>query len=288
MRAAGALAPWLGLVAVVLFAAATALVGYAAASGETVLSRLYARYVAHLDRSLRLLFRPEVGRQIVLAQGIALGVLVAAQLFVRVPFFPAWIVLALGGPSVALARARAQRLAKLEAQVDGFVLALANALKTVPSPAAALQSTTLILPQPTRQEVEHVLKEVRMGSTIEEALLAMSARVRSRWVDVAFSAVLIGLRVGGNLPAVLERTAAMLREMNRLLGVVRTRTSQGRAQLWVLAGFPVFVVAVFDAVRPGYFDPLQTSFIGQLCVGAAAVLWILSLLVARSILKVDV
>jgi tight adherence protein B len=112
--------------------------------------------------------------------------------------------------------------------------------------------------------------------------------VKSRWLDVAFSAVLIGLRVGGNLPVVLERTASTIREMNRLLGVVRTKTGEGRMQLWVLAGFPFFIVFAFNAVQSGYFDPLQDSFVGQLAVGVAATLWISSLLVARKVLSVDV
>ena len=129
---------------------------------------------------------------------------------------------------------------------------------------------------------------MRVGSTLEQGLLAMSARVKSRWIDVAFSAVLIGLRVGGNLPVVLERTAATIREMNRLLGVVRTKTGEGRMQLWVLALFPLFIVFAFNAAQQGYFDPLQHSLVGQITVGIAAVLWIGSLLLARKVLAVDV
>ncbi|MBX3186199.1 MAG: type II secretion system F family protein, partial [Labilithrix sp.] len=154
--------------------------------------------------------------------------------------------------------------------------------------AAALQATAAVLPQPTRQEIEQVLKEMRVGSTLDQGLVAMSARVRSRWLDVALSAVLVGLRVGGNLPVVLERTASTIREMNRLVGVVRTKTGEGRMQLWVLAAFPVLIIFGFNAVQPGYFDPLQSSVAGQLAVGVAATLWIGSLLVARKVLAVDV
>lgn len=267
--------------------AASALV-YLVASRETLVSRLYGRYVQHLDGMLRVLFRPEAGRRIALVQSIAAGVLLAAHLVVDVPLWWVGLLAVALVPHVHLRSERQARVACLEAQVDGFVVALANSLKTVPSPAAALQATAAVLQQPTRQEIEHVLKEMRVGSTLEQGLVAMSARVKSRWLDVAFSAVLIGLRVGGNLPVVLERTAATIREMNRLLGVVRTKTGEGRMQLWVLAGFPVFIVFAFSAVRPGYFDPLQNSLVGQIAVGVAAALWIGSLLVARKVLTVDV
>jgi tight adherence protein B len=261
---------------------------YVLASRETIVSRLYGRYVHHLDSTLRMLFRPEIGRTIALVQGLVVAAIVVGYAAIGLPM--AWLY-AIGvalGPELHLRRARQERVARLENQVDGFVVALANSLKTVPSPAAALQATAAILQQPTRQEIEHVLKEMRVGSTLEQALVAMSARVKSRWLDVAFSAVLIGLRVGGNLPVVLERTAATIREMNRLLGVVRIKTGEGRMQLWVLACFPLLVVFGLSSAQEGYFDPMQHSLVGQVAVGAAAVLWISSLLVARKVLAVDV
>lgn len=269
-------------------AAAAAVTGYAVASGETVVSRLATRYVRHLDDAQRLLFRPEIGRRIAASQAALLGVTVLAAVGLGLPYWWAAMLVVALGPVIHLRRERQARVARLELQVDGFVVALANSLKTVPSPAAALQATAGVLQQPTRQEIEHILKEMRVGSTLEQGLLAMSARVKSRWIDVAFSAVLIGLRVGGNLPVVLERTAATIREMNRLLGVVRTKTGEGRMQLWVLALFPLFIVFAFNAAQQGYFDPLQHSLVGQITVGIAAVLWIGSLLLARKVLAVDV
>lgn len=267
---------------------ATTLLVYVVASRETFVSRLYERYVHLLDRTLRVLFQPEIGRRIALLQSLAAGALFAAQLAAEIPMWWLGMVAVLFGPALYLRSERQSRVARLEQQVDGFVVALANSLKTVPSPAAALQATAAVLQQPTRQEIEHVLKEMRVGSTLEQGLLAMSARVKSRWLDVAFSAVLIGLRVGGNLPVVLERTAATIREMNRLLGVVRTKTGEGRMQLWVLAGFPLLVVFGLNSAQDGYFDPMQHSVVGQIAVGAAAMLWIASLLVARKVLAVDV
>ncbi len=265
-----------------------ALLAYAVASRETALSRLYVRYVRHLDASFRSLFQREDGRRVALAQAAGAGAIVCAHLAVELPLWWLAVLAVLLGPEVYLFRLRRQRVASLETQVDGFVVAFANSLKTVPSPAAALQATASILQQPTRQEIELVLKEMRVGSTLEQGLVAMSSRVKSRWLDVAFSAVLIGLRVGGNLPVVLERTAATIREMNRLLGVVRTKTSEGRAQLWVLAGFPLGIVFAFSAVQEGYFDPLKDSFVGQIAIFVAAVFWIASLLLARKVLAVDV
>ncbi|MDB4944454.1 MAG: Flp pilus assembly protein TadB [Labilithrix sp.] len=267
---------------------AAALGAYAVASEETAAARLYRRYVHHLDAELRLLFRAPVGRRIAQVQLAGLALVGLAKIAVDMPYAALCAVVVALGPSFKLWRDRRARVAQLEAQVDGFVMSLANSLKTVPSPAAALQATAMTLQQPTKQEIEQILREMRVGSTLEDGLHAMSKRVKSRWVDVAFSAVLIGLRVGGNLPVVLERTASTIREMNRLLGVVRTKTGEGRMQLWVLAVFPLLIVFGFNAAQDGYFDPLQHSLLGQMAVGVAVILWVASLLVARKVLAVDV
>jgi tight adherence protein B len=139
-----------------------------------------------------------------------------------------------------------------------------------------------------RLEMDRVLKEMRVGSTLEQALLNMSSRLRSAELDAALSALLIGLQVGGNLPRVLEGTAATMREMSRLSGVVRTKTSEGRAQLWVLALFPFVICFAFNLLDPEYFTPLQTTFVGTLVMIAALVFWLAGLLLARKIVKVDI
>lgn len=274
---------------VVMFAVgmAAATVGHAAVSPHSPVVVLAARYVRHLDGSLRALFLPEIGWCVVVCQAIACVAVMAIQVAAGLPTGWALLLAIAAGPEIYLRRARRHRIARLEAQVDGFVVALANSLKTIPNPAAALLATVAVLQDPTRQEIEQVLREIRVGSTVEQAIIAMSERIRSRWLDVALSAVLIGLKIGGNLPTVLERTAATIREMNRLLGVVRTKTGEGRMQLWVLAGFPLLVGLAFDFVQPGYFDPLRESLLGQVAVGIAALSWIASLLVARKILTVD-
>ncbi|HEY4230348.1 MAG TPA: hypothetical protein VGO79_09260, partial [Thermoanaerobaculia bacterium] len=74
----------------------------------------------------------------------------------------------------------------------------------------------------------------------------------------------------------------------RLETVVQARTGEGRAQLWVLAAFPFGICVLFNAVSPGYFDPLQQSVIGYIIVSVAVIFWVSSLLLARKVLTVDI
>lgn len=264
-------------------------IALSAASPDGALARYYRRYVQHLERYLKLTFSQGSGRRIALAQlgaGMATAALGAA-IGAPLGYYSVLSVVAFG-PSLYLARRKRQHVKRVESQIDALIVALANALKTVPSAAAALAQLVTVLPSPMRLEIERLLKEMRVGSTLEQALLALSARLASRDLDSALSAVLIGLQVGGNLPAVLETTAATIREMNRLEGVVRTKTSEARAQLWVLALFPFVISLGFRLIDPGYFVPLQTTVLGSVATGVACLFWVLSLVTAHKILKVDV
>jgi tight adherence protein B len=256
-------------------------------SGETPLTRFYRRYVAQLDRALHLLFLRGSGSRILLWQvaGALLSVLLGVWFD---PLCYGLILLCAFGPRLHLSRKRAQHVRKLEGQMDTLMVAFANSLKTVPSPAAALAQIVIVLPDPMRLEIDRLLREMRVGGTLEQGLLNMSARLKSPELDSALSAVLIGIQVGGNLASVLESTGAVLREMSRLEGVVRTKTSEGRAQLWVLGIFPFAICAALKLVDPDYFTPLQTTTIGTLVTTVAVVLWLSSLMMARKIMKVDI
>jgi len=261
---------------------------YAVLFGDTIFTRYYRKYTNHIDRNLKLLFLEGSGDKIVAGQLIGVLVLSAAGIWLDLPYWYAMVGFAAALPILYLRQKRQEHIKKIEAQVDGFILGFANSLKTVPSPSAALTALYPVLITPTKLEIERVLKEMRVGSTLEQGLLNMSSRLRSPNIDSALSAVLVGLQVGGNLPTVLENTALTIREMNRLDGVVKTKTSEAKAQLWVLALFPFFIMFAFNAIEEGYFDPLQSSLVGYIVTTIATLLWMASLLSARKILAVDI
>lgn len=249
--------------------------------------RMWIRYTSTLERKLRPMFIFTPGRVIALGQVLAVAVILALALVADLPFWYVLLVVALLGPVFWIDTMRKKRIEQLEVQLDGFILALANALKAIPSISAAFQSVANILQQPIQQEVELAVKEMKVGSTLDQALLHMASRVGSRQFDSALSAVLIGRQVGGNLPKVLESTAASLREMARLEGVVRTKTAEGKAQLWVIGALPLALILMLNGFQPGYFDVLKQSVTGYIIATAAGGMWTAALFLARKILAVD-
>lgn len=276
-------------VAFVGIVAAITLMTYAiVADPEGAVRRYWARYVAYLGRKLRTMFIFTPPQTIAWMQLAALFGVFAAWLLVDLPFAWAFAFIVCAAPAWQIERMRKERVEKIEDQIDGFVLALANALKSTPSIGDAFRSVVALTPDPLKKEIELANKEMRVGSTLDQAILLMASRVGSRQLDSALSAILVGRQVGGNLPKILETTANSLREMKRLEGVVRTKTAEGKMQLWVLAVFPFLLVFAINGVSPGYFEPLTSGLVGYILTIVASLFWVGSLVVARKILAVDI
>lgn len=261
--------------------------GASADDGGPVM-RAYLAYVSWLDRQFRLLFIFVPARRVVLAQVIVLYLLLTLQALIGIPYWYGLVPLCLLGPSIWVKDRRKKRLAQIEEQLDGFVLSLANALKSTPSVGSAFQSVVHVLQEPFSQEVDLAAKEMKVGSSLDQALLHMASRIGSRQVDSALSAILIGRQVGGNLPKVLETTAMALREMRRLEGVVRTKTAEAKTQLIVIALIPFVLCYAIDKISPGYFIPLTQSFLGYTIIAACVIGWIAAIALARNMLRVDI
>lgn len=286
---------WLGIV---LFAIGVAVALYITLTDEeSPLAKLYFRYAAHLDGELRALFLHDVkGTTIVNWQlGVGFTSLVFDPVYTLllgestgVPIALIGIPIVAAAPALWFIDARHKRQEKIEQQLDTFLLALANALKASPSLGDALNATSTLLRAPMKEELELTVKENQLGVPLDQALLNMARRVGSRAFSGALTTVLIGRQTGGDLSRILETSAATLREMARLEGVVRTKTAEGKAQAWVLGVIPPLLVALLNWMDPLWLQPLSSGIIGYIIVAIAVVFWVAAIFAARRILAVDI
>jgi tight adherence protein B len=179
------------------------------------------------------------------------------------------------------------RVQRIEEQLDGWLLSLANSLRACGSLGDAMASSVAIVQAPIQEEVDLVLKECRLGSPLDQSLEAMARRVDSRVVAGALLALRVARNTGGDLPVMLERASSTLREVARLEGVVRAKTAEGKAQAVMVSAIPVPLVALVHFIAPDFFAPL-TTLAGKLVVAVAALLWAVSVWVAVRIAAVDV
>lgn len=249
--------------------------------------RYWMRYCTYLERQLQRQFIWTPGSRIAVGQLVAMFVIFAAAVLIDLPMWYVFFGLAVFGPPLYIDYQRRKRVETIERQTDGFLVALSNALKATPSVADAFISVEPLLRPPLKEEVGLAIKEMRVGSTLDQAIALMANRIGSRVVDAALSAVLVGRQVGGNLPKILDTTSSSLREMARLDAVIRAKTAEAKAQIALLSVFPGVIIVAFGTVKRGYFDPLTQSASGYVVIVLAIGCWISSLLLARKIAAVE-
>ena len=265
-----------------------AIANVSVARPNSLLNRGLAAYAYYLERRFASMFMEANVRAVMIAQGLCMYAIVATTVVMNETSLLPFVVLVAVLPYATLEWKHRKRVVAIEQQTDSFILALANALKATPSVADAFSSLVPVISEPLKSEVDLSLKQMRLGCTLEDALLLMAQRIGSRVFDTGLASVLIGQRVGGNLPKILETCAGALRELNRLEGMVRSRTASGRIQMWVISCAPGAFFLFFDRTQPHYFDPLTQTTVGMWILAAAILLWIIAVVLGRKILAVDV
>jgi tight adherence protein B len=218
-----------GWFAALLIAAGVGLAIYTIVTDkEGVPYKAFMAYAEDLERLVRLMYMPTTGVKIAQQQlAAAVGSAVLAFLMgetILLLFTVGAVIL----PKIMLEDKLAKRRKSIDDVLDSFLVALANALKVSPSLGDALRSTAILIRGPIKEDVEYALKEYNLGTPLDQALMNMATRIDSRTFSSAMATLLIGRQTGGDLPKILERSAATLREMARLEGVVRTQDRRGQ------------------------------------------------------------
>lgn len=257
---------------------------------DTFLRKRLLVYEKWLDGEIRFQLWKTTGAAVARIQVAVFAVALVAAL----ALIGRWPILLLLPPIIAIfprmyiISRHHKRLEQLEILLDSWLLLLANALKASPSLGEAIENSARLIRPPVQDEVDLVIKEMRLGTPIDQAILSMSKRVNSRVVSGALTTILVGRQTGGDLPGILEQSAATLREMQRLEGVVRTKTAEGRMQAWVIGAMPYVMVGILHQMDPHFLDPLLQTVTGNIMLGFAIMIWLAAIMLARRILAVDI
>lgn len=246
----------------------------------------FEKYEARLTRELRFVRAGITPRQFVFIQ---VALLVGAAALSLVGAFLCLLPLGLAVllPAI-LQNAGQKRVAQLEKQIEGWLTSVARSLEAAPSLGEALEASISTCDAPMREEIEQLDNEIRLGRPIDQALSEWSERVGSRVLTMAVATLLVGRETGGQIGEVLRSAAASLREMERLEGVIRTKTAEGKGQAWVISIVPFPLYFGVKASDPTFFSPLEQTATGHLLLGICAALWIGAILSARKILAVQI
>lgn len=205
----------------------------------------------------------------------------------------AWLSGAIGAaalvaPQYSIRRYRRRRMQRFDEQLPDLLMALSGALRAGSGIQAALRHITAQAPVPLAQEFGLLLRQQRIGVSFDQALASLYGRMPTEGTGLVVSSLKIAAQTGGSLSETLERIASTLRARLHLLGRVRSLTSQGRLQAWVMACLPAVLALVLHQLDPESMRLLWETPIGLCVLAAIAVLETAGVLLILRIVDIEV
>ena len=191
-------------------------------------------------------------------------------------------------PVIWMEREKSKRRKALNDQLDATLQSMANTILVTQNLEDAFATIAQHFDPPISQEADIVVKQVRLGTPMDEALRDFAGRCHSRNVDAIVTALTVGRQTGGELPKVLETTAGVLRETMRVEGVMESKTSEGKAQVWVMGMLPFVFGGALQIIDPEWMQPLFKDPIGWAIILFACFLEAVGIALVRKFTRIDV
>lgn len=207
-------------------------------------------------------------------------------------FGPVSAVLAfIGGfflPMFLVRHYRKRRVKRFNTQLVDALVAMSNAFKAGLTFQQAIEHVSKEASAPLSQEFGLFVKEVKLGVSLEDALVNMSRRVGSDDLELVVTSTNIARQLGGNMAEMFETISATIRERFRLEGKVDSLTAQGKLQGWIVASMPLAIALAIDMVNPDYLAPMMDHFFGYVLVAVIVVMELIGMLLIRRIVNIDI
>ena len=220
----------------------------------------------------------------VMALGASLTWLITGSVLLAVPMFFALALL----PRFIYAWMRKRRLRQFELQLPDALMMLSGALRAGASMASAIQLMAQEAQNPLAQEFSLVLREQRLGVSMEQCLNNLSRRVPTQTTVLLMSAMRIAGETGGGLAETLERTSHTIRSHLQMEGKIEALTAQGKMQAWVVGSLPILLMLVLNQMEPDSMAMLWHSHIGWATLVVIAFLEVMGIYLIRRITAIDI
>ena len=185
-------------------------------------------------------------------------------------------------PPLVVRYLQRRRRDRFNEQLAGMLQLLSNSLKTGYAIDRALDTVAAKSPPPVSTEFERVTTEIALGTSVEDALSSLLLRIDSPDLEFIVTAILLHVRVGGNLAEVLDNISDTLRDRLQTKRDMAVLTAQSRASATIITGLPILLALGLYVFVPGYFAPMTSTFVGYVLLGIAGFLILIgNLLITR-------
>jgi tight adherence protein B len=250
-----------------MFGVAVALLVNACQSAIASLLKNYQQtYENKMQQGLTELFLFVPVRQLITLWGIT----TIAVMFGMLAFNSGWLTHLLGllifgaAPWYSYQYLRKQRARSFQQQLPDALLLIANSLRSGASLQSSMHFISQEMPAPIGQEFSLLLRQLRLGHTLDAALTELEHRLPSIDCTRMVAAISLGQGTGGQQAPLLERLAGSMRKKQHLQQRMQSLSAQGRMQGRVMTILPVFLTLVLWAIEKNTVEQLMQHPLGWL------------------------
>ena len=180
---------------------------------------------------------------------------------------------------------RKRWLAAFNAALPECIETFSRSLRAGHSIVAGFDIVANQVPEPANAEFAEVFKNQKYGLPLRDALYQMIERVPSMDLKIMITAVLVQRETGGNLPSVLDRMVAVIRDRLRIQRDIQIHTAQGRLTGWILGILPPMLMLAINLISPNYSTAFLRDPVGRRMLYASVALLLTGVFAIRRIVN---
>jgi tight adherence protein B len=191
-------------------------------------------------------------------------------------------------PRLYLKHKKKARLILFNEQLEDALTSMSSALRSGFSINQAIEVVAQENRRPVSVEFRLLMQEIRLGVSLEEALQKMVDRLESEDFELVATAIITARQTGGELTAIFQRLAGVIRERTRIQGRLRSMTAQGRLQAYVVGAMPFLLMLAMNFVAPDMMSVFFNSVIGIAIMAGVCIMVLIGFLIIKKITNIDI
>lgn len=181
-------------------------------------------------------------------------------------------------------------------QFKEALYSVANSLKSGVSFATALERATEDMrrlygrkkEKPIVDELEAVLYDMKMGASLDEALLGFKHRTESEDAADFVNASLNAKKSGGNLAEVMNNVAKIIGDKITIQNEIMVATASKRSEASILSIMPFAILGILLLLSPDYMKPMYETTTGQVMLMLGIIMLAANFFISKKIMDIKI
>jgi tight adherence protein B len=170
-----------------------------------------------------------------------------------------------------------RRQIKFIGQLNDVLMIMSSSLRGGLSLVQSAEAVTEDMDKPANDEFSLMIREIRMGVSLEDALKRLAERMPSEEIDLIVSAILVSRETGGDLIKTFKNLVTTMRDKARVKEMISTLTLQAKIQGFIMFVLPFAFIGVVLKSNPNHFKPFFETDLGRILLIAAIIVELIAM-----------